>query len=304
MWVGTQLRRATVLLLAGGLVVSAAACGKSEDDDSGKSSGSGDSSGTGSGAKNCGKGSLNLVNDGVLTIGTDSPAYPPWFQDDEPTNGKGFESAVAYAVADELGFDKTEVTWTKVGFDSAIAPGDKDFDFDINQVSISKDREKAVDFSDGYYATNQAVVGYANSKAAKAKTLKDLQGLKLGAQVSTTSLDFINDVIKPTSQPFVYNDNNAAKAALNAKQIDGIILDLPTAFFVSSSEIPGTKVIGQFPASAGAKGDEFGMVFTKGNSLRDCVNEALGRLKDSGELDKIEKQWLSDVVKAPVIPVD
>jgi polar amino acid transport system substrate-binding protein len=294
-----MFRRGAALLLVGGLVVATAACSESDKDDDDTDAGG--SSETTAGTIDCSVDALQLVNDGVLTIGTDDPAYPPWFEDNEPSNGKGFEAAVAYAVAGELGFDKSEVTWTKVGFNNAIAPGDKDFDFDVNQVSISEDREKAVDFSEAYYETNQAIVGYDDSKAAGATTMADLKGLKLGAQVGTTSLQFITDVIKPSADPFVYNDNNAAKAALDAKQIDAIVLDLPTAFYVSSAEIEGTKVIAQFPASAGGETDEFGLVFAKGNTLRDCVDEALGRLKDSGDLAKLEQQWLSDVVDAPVI---
>jgi polar amino acid transport system substrate-binding protein len=290
----------TVLLLAGGLLAAAAGCGDSEDDDDAKSSDDTSDTSGGTSGDDCAVDSLNLVNDGVLTVGTDTPAYPPWFEDDDPTNGNGFESAVAYAVADELGFADDEVTWAQVGFNNAIAPGDKEFDFDINQVSISEDREQAVDFSEGYYTTNQALVGYEDSAAADATTLADLKGLKLGAQVGTTSLDFITEVIQPDAEPYVYNDNNAAKAALDAKQVDAIVLDLPTAFYVSSVEIEGTKVIGQFPADAGA-GDEFGLVFAKGNPLVDCVDQALGRLKDSGKLADIEQQWLSDVVDAPVI---
>ena len=302
MSIRTAARRLTVLLLAGGLLAAAAGCGDSEDDDASKSSDdTTDTSGDGtSGGDDCAVDSLNLVNDGVLTVGTDTPAFPPWFEDDDPTNGKGFESAVAYAVADELGFADDEVTWAQVGFNNAIAPGDKEFDFDINQVSISEDREQAVDFSEGYYTTNQALVGYEDSAAAGATTIDDLKGLKLGAQVGTTSLDFITEVIQPDAEPYVYNDNNAAKAALDAKQVDAIVLDLPTAFYVSSVEIEGTKVIGQFPADAGA-GDEFGLVFSEGNPLVDCVDQALGRLKDSGKLADIEQQWLSDVVDAPVI---
>lgn len=298
MSLGTTARRLSVLLLAGALVAAAAGCGDSEDDDGADPADeTADDSGSGT---DCAVESLDLVNDGVLTVGTDTPAFPPWFQDDDRTNGKGFESAVAYAVAEELGFSEDEVTWTTVGFNNAIAPGDKEFDFDINQVSISEEREEAVDFSDGYYTTNQALVGYEDSAAADATTLDDLGGLKLGAQVGTTSLDFITDVIEPDAEPFVYNDNNAAKAALDAKQVDAIVLDLPTAFYVSSVEIEGTKVIGQFPSDAGA-GDEFGLVFAEGSSLVDCVNEALAELKDSGKLADIEQEWLSDVVDAPVI---
>lgn len=243
-----------------------------------------------------------LVSAGELTIGTDTPAFPPWFVDDDPSNGEGFESAVAYAVADELGLGDA-VTWTVVPFNNAFAPGAKDFDFDINQVSITEERDGAVDFSDGYYDVNQALVGYEDSDAVGATTVADLQGLKLGAQVGTTSLDFITEVIQPTEEPFVYNDNNGAKAALDAGQIDGIVLDLPTAFYVSAVEIEGTAVIGQFP-SVGDAPEQFGMVFEEGNPLRDCVNEALAALDEQGELDAIEQEWLADATGAPVIAVE
>jgi polar amino acid transport system substrate-binding protein len=252
------------------------------------------------GADGCAKDQLGLVTDGTLTIGTDTPAFPPWFVDDDPSNGEGFESAVAFAVADELGFEAAEVTWTVAAFNNVIAPGPKDFDFDVNQVSISDERDQAVDFSTGYYDVNQAIVGFTDSAAAGAATIDDLKGLKLGAQVGTTSLDFISEVIAPDAEPFVYNDNSAAKAALDAKQVDAIVLDLPTAFYVSAVEIEGTAVIGQFAAPTDAP-EQFGLVFEEGNALRDCVNEALARLGDSGRLADIEQQWLSDVVEAPVI---
>lgn len=271
------------------LAVALTACGKSKNDTSSSSSGKAD----------CSTSALHTLTKGKLTVGTDSPAYEPWFVDDKPSNGKGYESAVAYAVAKQLGFAKGDVTWTKVPFDNSYAPGAKTFDFDINQVSISPARAKVVDFSDGYYDVNQAVVAFKDSKAAGAKSVSDLKGLKFGAQVGTTSLDFINDVIKPGTKAFVYNDNNAAKAALQAKQVDAIVLDLPTAIYVSAAEIEGTEVLGQFP-STGSHPEQFGMVFQKGNSLRDCVNQALATLKSDGELAKIKAQYLSGAI-APEI---
>ena len=275
------------------LTVGLSACG---DDDSDGAAGDG---AAGDAAASCDRDDLNLVVDGQLTIGTDSPAFPPWFEDDDPTNGEGYESAVAYAVADELGFSADEVEWVVVPFNNAFAPGPKDFDFAINQISITEERERAIDFSDGYYDVNQAVVAYEDSEAIGAETVEDLRGLRLGAQVGTTSLDFILDVIQPEQDPFVYDTNSAAKAALDAQQIDGIVLDLPTAFYVSAVEIEGSAVIGQFPAQGG--GEQFGLVFEEGNSLRDCVNEALASLREAGRLADIEQEWLSDVVDAPVI---
>ena len=297
------MARRTTALLVTGILMFTAACGDSEDSNSSGDAGSSGDTTAPEESQDCSVDALDLVNEGVLTVGTDSPAFPPWFQDDEPSNGQGFESAVAYAVADEMGFAEDEVTWTVAGFNNAIAPGDKDFDFDINQVSISDDREQAVDFSEPYYETNQALVGFDDSPAADATTLDDLKGLKLGAQVGTTSLDFITDVIQPDAEPSVYNDNSSAKAALDAQQVDAVVFDLPTAFYVSSVEMEGTKVIGQFPAEAG-QGDAFGLVFSEGNPLRDCADEALASLKDSGKLADIEQEWLSDVVDAPVIPVE
>ena len=244
------------------------------------------------------------LSDGKLTIGTGSPAYSPWVENDKPESGEGFEAAVAYAVAHELGFDDANVAWVRTTFDEAIQPGAKNFDFNLQQYSITDERKKTVSFSDAYYTSNQAIVGFADSKAATAKSVADLKDLKFGAQSGTTSLDFITNVIKPSSEPFVYDDNAAAKAALEAKQVDAIVLDLPTAFYVSAVEIEGTKVIGQFPANAGEGADQYGMVFDLDNALVGCVNTALAALKDSGELAAIEKQWLSDKTGAPIIATE
>ena len=244
------------------------------------------------------------LSDGKLTIGTGSPAYSPWVENDKPESGEGFEAAVAYAVAHELGFDDANVAWVRTTFDEAIQPGAKNFDFNLQQYSITDERKKTVSFSDAYYTSNQAIVGFADSKAATAKSVADLKDLKFGAQSGTTSLDFITNVIKPSSEPFVYDDNAAAKAALEAKQVDAIVLHLPTAFYVSAVEIEGTKVIGQFPANAGEGADQYGMVFDLDNALVGCVNTALAALKDSGELAAIEKQWLSDKTGAPIIATE
>jgi polar amino acid transport system substrate-binding protein len=252
--------------------------------------------GGGGGDVSCEKEDLTLVEAGVLTIGTDEPSFPPWFDfEGGPETGTGFESAVAYAVASELGFSEDEVTWVVVPFTNSFAPGEKDFDFDINQISITEERDQAVDFSDGYYDVNQALLGFADSEIASATTIDELKAFRLGAQVGTTSLDFITDVIQPESEPLVYDTNADAKAAFDAGQLDGLVLDLPTAFFVSATEIEGSTVVAQFPPAGDS--EQFGMLFEEGNPLRDCVNQALANV----DLEAIQQEWLSDVVEAPII---
>lgn len=238
---------------------------------------------------------------GTLTIATGNPAYEPWVVADNPESKEGFEAAVAYAVADELGFADANVKWVRTGFDEAIQPGAKNFDFNLQQFTITDERKQTVSFSDPYYSTNQAVVGFADSAAVGAKTVADLKGLKFGAQAGTTSLDFITNVIKPDAEPYAYEDNAGAKAALEAKQIDAIVVDLPTAFYIAAVEIEGATVIGQFPANLSATPDEFGLLFDLDNPLVECVNIALAALKSSGKLAEIEKTWLADKTNAPVI---
>ncbi len=239
----------------------------------------------------CAYENLTTISPGMLTIGTDTPAYPPYFLDDDPSNGEGFESAVAYAVAAQLGFAPTDVKWEVVPFNTSYAPGDKNFDFDVNQISITPERSEVVDFSDGYYAVNQAVVAFNDSPIAGATTIAELKEAKLGAQVGTTSLDFVTEVVQPTNEPYVFNDTNDAKSALKNGQIDGIVVDLPTAYYVSAVEFDDSKIVGQFQATAG--GEEFGLLFQKGNPLVNCVNQALTTLKDSGELQEIQDAWLA-----------
>jgi polar amino acid transport system substrate-binding protein len=249
-------------------------------------------------AASCDKESLETLGDGVLTVGTDSPAYEPWFVDNDPTNGKGFESAVAYAVAEQLGFSDDQVEWIKVPFNKSYAPGPKDFDFDINQISINPKRAEAVDFSDGYYQAAQAVIALKGTDGAEATSLDDLQDLRLGAQTGTTSLTAIRDVIQPDEDPLVFEDTNVAKQALQNGQVDAILADLPTAFYISAVEIPNSVLVGQFQPESGEQ-EEFGMLFEKGSGLVPCVNAALATLRDDGTLDQIEQQWLSDVVSVP-----
>jgi polar amino acid transport system substrate-binding protein len=284
------------------LLLAAVACAPVDDSTgAGDSSPSASSSGSASAAPDdCAVDNLALKKAGTLTIGTDSPAYDPWFSDNDPTNGKGFESAVAYAVADELGFSQDQVKWVKVPFNSSYAPGAKAFDFDINQISITPKRAKVVDFSDGYYSASQAVIALKGGKAAGISSLADLRDLKLGAQTGTTSLTAITDVVKPSSQPLVFDDTNQAKQALLNGQVDAILSDLPTAFYISAVEIPKSTIVGQFQPATGQQ-EEFGMLFEKGSELVPCVDAALASLKDSGRLADIEKQWLSDVVDVPVL---
>jgi polar amino acid transport system substrate-binding protein len=240
------------------------------------------------------------LTDGKLTIATDSPAYPPWFKGNDPTNGKGFESAVAYAVADQLGFDKSTVTWVKEPFNKSYAPGDKDFDFDINQISITPQREKVVTFSDGYYTASQALIALKDSPVAKATSLEELKKYKLGAQTGTTSLTAVREDIQPSSEPLVFDDTNVAKQALLNHQVDAIVADLPTAFYITAVEIPSATIVGQFQQQSGTP-EQFGMLFAKGNPLVECVNQALSNLSSDGTLDALEQKWLSETVSVPVL---
>jgi polar amino acid transport system substrate-binding protein len=255
----------------------------------------------------CAKASLQLVEPGTLTVGTDNPAYPPWFGGDaghgwkvsDPTSGKGYESAVAYAVAKQLGFGPSAVRWAYVPFNRAFAPGKKSFDFDINQISYSPARAKVVTFSNSYYDVNQALVVLKGSKIAKARSVAGLRPYKLGAQLGTTSYQFIVGTIEPSSKPAVFPQNAGAIQALKNKQIDGLVVDLPTAFYVTAVQVPGATILGQFPAAAG--GEHFGMVFAKGNPLAACVNGALARLKANGTLARIQSTWLAKATGAPVL---
>src|SRR6188472_3605674 len=248
----------------------------------------------------CAKGSLNLVDDGVFTVGADNPAFPPWFGGAEktkpwkvsdPYSGKGYESAVAYAVAKQLGFAKGKVKWTVVPFNNSFRPGKKPFDFYITQVSYNPQRAKAVDFSRGYYFVNQSVVGRKGKPIASVQSINGLRKYKLGAQVGTTSYDYIVNTIKPTSSPKVYDTNDAAVQALKNGQIDGLVVDLPTAFYVTAVQVPDGKVIGQFVA--GGTKEHFGLVLEKGSKLTACVNKALDRLWSNGTIKTLQRIWLA-----------
>ncbi len=252
------------------------------------------------------------MTSGKLTIGTDNPAYPPYYEPPasgnapkpwelgDPTNGQGFESAFAYALAAKMGFTKDQVTWIVVPFDNSYAPGPKKFDLDINQISYTPDRAKAVDMSDGYYTLNQSVVALKANPIASAKSIADLKQYKFGAQVGTTSLDTINNVIAPTAAAKVYNTNDAAVAALKAKQIDGLVVDLPTAFYVTAAQVDTSVIVGQFAPPTGSDAEHFSVVLAKSSPLTACVNESIAAMKADGSLDQITKEWLADKASAPV----
>ena len=247
----------------------------------------------------CSPASLKTTVTGKFTAATGSPAFLPWVADDKPENGKGYESAVTYAVAKKLGYTEADVVWIRTTFDSAIAPGPKKFDVNIQQFSITEDRKKAVDFSSGYYVLTQAVVTYAGSPIAKATTVAGLKGAKLGAAVATTSLDAINSVIAPNVPAKIYNSNADAVAALKAKQIDGLVVDLPTAFYIAGAELDHGIIVGQLPHTADSK-EQLGFLLAKGSPLTSCVTKAVDSLRADGTLAKLQDQWLAQA-GAPVL---
>lgn len=253
-------------------------------------------SGTASATK-CSPATLHTRSSGKLTVGTDSPAYEPWFVHDKPSNGKGFESAVAYAVAKQLGYAANQVSWVKASFNSVVSPAPKKFDFDINEVSITKKRAQVVDFSSGYYDVAQAVVMLNSDKYAKATTIAGLKGAKLGAQKGTTSLDAINDVIKPGRTAGEYPTNDLAVQALKNGTIDGLVVDLPTGLYITAAELDHSKIVGQLPVAANP--EQFGLVLDKGSSLTSCVTQAVDALRANGTLKALQQKWLTDSAGAP-----
>ncbi|WP_328348428.1 ABC transporter substrate-binding protein [Micromonospora sp. NBC_00421] len=244
----------------------------------------------------CTKEGLKTRTAGKLTVATDEPAYEPWFRGNKPDSGEGFESAVAYAVAEKLGYARGDVTWTRVKFDTAIAPGPKNFDFDINQFSITEERKQAVDFSPPYYLVRQTVIALKSSKIAGKKSMADLKDAKLGAQVGTTSYQAITDLIKPKAKPQVYNSNDDAKKALQNGQLDGLVVDLPTAFYITGSELTDATVVGQLP-QVGAP-EAFGLLLDKDSPITFCVSRTIGELSEAGTLKQLEQKWLAQVAGA------
>jgi polar amino acid transport system substrate-binding protein len=288
-------RLTSILLSLFALVALAAFTGCGDDDDSDSS----DSETTAAvDLSDCTPDTLETVKDGVLTVGTDSPAFEPYFTEDDPTTGEGFESAVAYAVADRLGFAEGDVEWTVVPFNASYAPGPKDFDFDVNQISITPDREKQVDFSSPYYEAKQGIVVLKDSDAANAESIDDLKGLNIGVQIGTTSLDAVNEVIEPDNDPQVFDTSNDVVTALKQQKVDAIVVDVPTGFYLTAVEVPEATLSAQFAAPGG---DQWGALLEKDSPLTDCVSAAIDDLRDSGELAEIEQEWISEKVDAPVL---
>lgn len=282
----TRTRAWRLLALLVALTLVGAAC--SSDSDSDESS----SDTTAAEAGSCDTADLPLKEDGQLTVATGDPVFPPWIADDDPTAKSGFESELVYALADELGFTEDQVVWTTTGFDEAIAPGEKDYDFNIQQYGITPERDEVVDFSDGYYDVQQVVVAAEGSPIADATSVADLADFNLGAAIGTTSLDYIDEVIQPANEAAVFDDNAAAKAAFDAGQVDGIVFDLPTAYYITAVEIPNSTIVGVLPL-AGTDPEQLGMLFEDGSPLVPCVNEALATLRDDGTLAALQEEWLS-----------
>ena len=261
----------------------------------------------------CVAASLPTKTHGVLTVGTDNPAFPPYFAEPtgtetptdpwefgDPTNGRGFESAVAYALGEHLGFGKAQVAWVPVQFNNAIAPGPKDFDVYLAQVSFTQERTQAVDMSEGYFFSNQALVTAAGSELAAATSIAEVAKFQLGAAGNTTSLTYIQDKIQPTQEPRVYDDNTAAKAAIEAGQVDGVVFDLATAFYIVNVEMSDGVVVGQFPSDPAEK-EHFSFVLDLHSPLTDCVNAAILTMGENGQLDSLAAEWMADFLDAPFI---
>jgi len=244
----------------------------------------------------CTKESLQTLEPGTLTIATGDPAYEPWVKDDAPESGEGFEAAVAYAAAEKLGFAKEDVRWVRTTFEGAIAPGPKDFDWNIQQFTISEDRQKAVDFSSPYFEAPQAVITYKGSPIAGATTLADLKDAKLGASVGSTSLEAAQTVIAPTQDVSVYNDNPAAVTALKNGQIDGIVVDLPTGVYLVDAEVKDGVMLGTLSAT-----DPYGILLAKDSPLTACTTQAVDQLRADGTLDQLVGTWLDTYTSVPTL---
>jgi polar amino acid transport system substrate-binding protein len=286
----SQLRFPLLLILA--LAALIAGCG---DDDEPSDEGTSEETVL---LEDCSPETLQTLEPSSLTVATDTPAFPPYFEDDDPTNGKGFESAVAYAIADTLGYSESDVKWVVEPFNSSYAPGPKDFDFDVNQISITPKRAEQVDFSVPYYTAKQAVVALKDSDAADATSLADLADAKIGVQIGTTSYDAVLASIQPTEEPQVFDTSNDVVSALKQGQVDAVVVDVPTAFYLTAVQVPEATTVGQFSAPGG---DQWGALLEQDSPLTDCVSAAITELSDSGELAAIEQEWIADKTDAPVI---
>jgi polar amino acid transport system substrate-binding protein len=286
------------------LVALLAGCGSSGSSSSSEASSTAPAGGETTGGETadaaaCTPSKMETKSAGVLTVATDKPAYPPYFENDDPTNGEGFESAVAYAIGKQLGYSKEDVKWTVEPFDSSYAPGEKNFDFDVNEISITPVREKAVDFSAPYYKANQAVVALKGSEASKAKSLADLKDTKLGVQINTTSLSAAEEEIEPSSKPEVFNGSGDVVTALKNEQVEAVVVDLPTALYLTAAQVEDATVVGQFGK---ASGEEWGALLAKESPLTSCISGAIEGLEESGELEQITKRWMSQAAEAPELP--
>jgi polar amino acid transport system substrate-binding protein len=287
---GGFIVRRSLIAVAPVVALLLAACGSSASSSSAPvASGT---SASASASATCSPASLQTITPGKFTVATGSPAFPPWVSDDKPESGKGYEAALTYAVAKQLGYTDADVVWMRTTFDSAIAPGPKKFDVNVQQFTITDVRKKAVDFSSGYYDLTQAVVTYVGSPIEKVTTVAGLKGAKLGAAVGTTSLTAIDTVIAPTTKTKVYNNNDDAVAALKAKQIDGLVVDLPTAFYVAFGQLDNGAIVGQLPNTADQK-EQLGYLLAKGSPLTACVTQAVDALRADGTLAKLQDQWLA-----------
>jgi polar amino acid transport system substrate-binding protein len=290
---------AAITALTGAGLAACASSSSSAGSGAGAGAGSSTSATASASAASCTNASIQgeLYAKGVLTVATDKPVYPPWFENNQPTNGQGYESAVAYAVAAQLGFSKSQVTWTYEPFDDSYAPGPKKFDFDINEISYSTARAQVVTFSDSYYDVQQSLVALKSSPIVSKHTTAELKTYVYGDQVGTTSLGFINSRIQPTQTPRVFETLNDVKESLQDKQIAALVTDTPTAQYISSSEIPGSVMVAQFPST----GEHYGLLFAKGNPLVSCVNKALATLRGNGTLAKLQTKYLQIYTSVPTI---
>jgi polar amino acid transport system substrate-binding protein len=253
---------------------------------------------TSAAASACAPASLPLHSKGVLTVATDSPAYPPYFENNKPTNGKGLESAVAYAIAAKLGFSRSQVKWTVEPFDSSYAPGPKSFDFDINEISITRARSKVVDFSTPYYTNPQGVIVAASSRLAHGSSLAALKGANIGVQIGTTSLSAVTSLIRPSSQPQVFNTSSDVVSAFKIHRVNAIVTDLATALQLTATSLPHTTIAGQFSAPGG---DHWSVLLSKGSGLTPCVDRAVSALRANGTLSALSHRWIASAASAPVL---